>query len=195
MASKHRKAGEEFSHFLPQLRLWIIISVINFSLRSYSLHWWFPSNTLAVLHASDKCVPMETDLSRHCHHWPVKWNPALPERNQLVTWLISHQYNSVTFDNQVAFKVRTSARCRCQTRARRRSFWSLCPSASLFPLCLCLSFVSLSLLWFVVYKGSAHLSLATPASWNEAAFRGEKVFYIIWSRWPGNDSESSENSQ
>ena len=33
------------------------------------------------------------------------------------------------------------------------------------------------LLWFVFYKGSAHLSLMTPAGWNTAALRGEKKFF------------------
>lgn len=66
-----------------------------------SLVWLISSSALIgdsaptlwlALHAGDKCVPMETELSLHC--WPVKWSPPLPERNQLVTWLISHQYNS-----------------------------------------------------------------------------------------------------
>lgn len=97
-----------------------------------------------MLHRSDKCVPMETDLSCHCHRWPVKWNPALPERNQLVTWLISHQYISVTFDNQLAIKLHMSSHCHRQTHAHNSFFWSLCLSAS------CpFSFLSL---WYVSFS-------------------------------------------
>jgi len=104
---------------------------------------------------------METDLSGHCHHWPVKWNPALPERNQLVTWLILHQYSDGTFDNQIAIMwalvviVRNSE--------------SLCLTATFF-FCLLSSFF-LSLLWLVFFKSPAHLSLVTLCSWNTAAFR------------------------
>lgn len=147
---------------------------------------------------------METDLSCHCHRWPVKWNPALPERNQLVTWLISHQYNSVTFDNQVAFKLRRPLAVIVRHMHITVSF-GLFVSQPPFPSFVSVSLSSyislfLSLLWSVFYKGSAHLSLMTPASWNTAALRGAKVFlsypFRMVRKWLcSHGSKSSENSQ
>lgn len=62
------------------------------------------------------------------------------------------------------------------------SFGLFCLSASLFPaLSLSLSLIIhlsfLSLLWFVFYKGSAHLRLMTTAGWNTTGcLKGRKSF-------------------
>lgn len=127
---------------------------------------------MAVLHISDKCVPMETDLSCHCHQWPVKANPAPPERNQLVTWLISHQYNSVTFDYKVAFKPHASSRCQCQTHTEDFLLVSLSFNLS-FPLCRRISPI-MSL--FLFYNGGRVKYVSG----------GEEGFSILFGR---NDQE------
>lgn len=67
------------------------------------------------------CAPQKWQMCSHGNRPVMPLSPlacqmkpsSAREKNRLVTWLISCQYNSVTFDNQVAFKLRMSSHCHC----------------------------------------------------------------------------------
>lgn len=140
----------------PQLTLWIIISVINFA----------SSPTVLICDSPPTLWPCSTQVTNvfpwkqtcYANGWPVKWNPPLPERNQLVTCLISHWYSIVTYENQGAIKLCVSAGCHCWTWSFVLNFVSLCQTLFCLSLQFCLF---LSLLWFVFYKGTARLNFMT----------------------------------
>lgn len=122
---------------------------------------------------------METDLSCHCHCWPVKWNAALPERNQLVTRLISRQCNSVTFDNRVAFKLYEFPLSSSDTCTQRFLLVSLSLSVPLFQRCLCLSlFMPVLLFILSSYGRSPTKAQHIVTLWKYSCPRGEKKVFL-----------------
>lgn len=90
MAATQRPAGAP--SFEPSLE-WLIFPPVIQSLFVIPLQPLWPRS---------REVTNVSPWKQTCHLCPIRWNPALPERNQLVTWLIPHQYNTGTFDSQVA---------------------------------------------------------------------------------------------
>lgn len=99
----HKGNSKRRKEFCIQLRVefWIIINVIHLASRTNRRQRRFPSNTRAALHTRDKM----------CSHGNKPVMPLLvcqikstsAERNQLVTRLISHQYDGVTSESRAAF--------------------------------------------------------------------------------------------